>query len=100
MGGPFEVRAGGKMKHSIEIGGCADVLLGAEIPYPGVTMGVSKTDLIRLIGGTIVGDNEFKILKLLCQNGIKGGFEIIRSVPYRQPYAYEGIHNLQRCVFE
>ncbi len=59
--GPLEVLAAGETEALMEVGCCADIRRVAYIAHPAVVGFPTEGDLLRAVGGSVVGDDQLEI---------------------------------------
>ena len=69
---PLEVFACRQLECAVEIDPCADIALVSVLSDPRIPIHVFATDLLRSVGGGIVGNNQLKIFELLREDGVDG----------------------------
>jgi hypothetical protein len=89
MCGLHEVLAAGQLTNPSDIPPRTHLPLVAVIPDAGILRGIPPADLLPAVAGTIVGDDEFEILKRLIQEGIEDSFKKTIAVVKNQPDADE-----------
>src|SRR5260370_32594909 len=80
MRSPFKVRTAGHLDQQVVIGSSPDVLWLANIADAPILLGVSAANLLRVVGRSIVRDQEVEIAIALREDRVDGGRKIVAAV--------------------